>query len=242
MNIRLQGNGGFGGISSLIWGSGLKSTQEKQQRQAECEGQVAFFEQQKENLKNRKCETLEEIAKKLEQFHSYEDQIAAVKAKYNSEQMWHVLDEAEEQGEKNAEAAEKLEPKTPEERREEAAKEAMGVEESGGMLEEMLDQVEELTEELTEELMSEVSEELTEEFVSEASEELTEELMPEASEELSEAAELTEEQLPGVVEAEELTAKAIEAAPQQLQKPEELSEAARLEQFFREYRGIDIKV
>ncbi len=206
MNIKLQGNSGFGGISSMIWGSGLKSTREKQQRQAECEGQVAFLEQQKENLKNRKCETLEEIAKKLEQFHSYEDQIAAVKAKYNSEQIWHILDEAEEKGEKNAEAAEKLEPKTPEERREEAAKEAMGVEESGGMLEEMLDQVEELTEELE----------------PEAVEELTEGLEPEAVEELTEGPE------------PEAVAQASKAA--------ELSEAERLEQFFREYRGIDLKV
>ena len=206
MNIKLQGNSGFGGISSMIWGSGLKSTREKQQRQAECEGQVAFLEQQKENLKNRKCETLEEIAKKLEQFHSYEDQIAAVKAKYNSEQIWHILDEAEEKGEKNAEAAEKLEPKTPEERREDAAKEAMGVEESGGMLEEMLDQVEELTEELE----------------PEAVEELTEGLEPEAVEELTEGPE------------PEAVAQASKAA--------ELSEAERLEQFFREYRGIDLKV
>ncbi len=206
MNIKLQGNSGFGGISSMIWGSGLKSTREKQQRQAECEGQVAFLEQQKENLKNRKCETLEEIAKKLEQFHSYEDQIAAVKAKYNSEQIWHILDEAEEKGEKNAEAAEKLEPKTPEERREEAAKEAMGVEESGGMLEEMLDQVEELTEELE----------------PEAVEELTEGPEPEAVEELTEGPE------------PEAVAQASKAA--------ELSEAERLEQFFREYRGIDLKV
>ena len=206
MNIKLQGNSGFGGISSMIWGSGLKSTREKQQRQAECEGQVAFLEQQKENLKNRKCETLEEIAKKLEQFHSYEDQIAAVKAKYNSEQIWHILDEAEEKGEKNAEAAEKLEPKTPEERREEAAKEAMGVEESGGMLEEMLDQVEELTEGLE----------------PEAVEELTEGLEPEAVEELTEGPE------PEAVAQES--------------KAAELSEAERLEQFFREYRGIDLKV
>ncbi len=218
MNIKLQGNSGFGGISSMIWGSGLKSTREKQQRQAECEGQVAFLEQQKENLKNRKCETLEEIAKKLEQFHSYEDQIAAVKAKYNSEQIWHILDEAEEKGEKNAEAAEKLEPKTPEERREEAAKEAMGVEESGGMLEEMLDQVEELTEELEPEAV----EELTEGLEPEAVEELTEGPEPEAVEELTEGSE------------PEAVAQASKAA--------ELSEAERLEQFFREYRGIDLKV
>lgn len=208
MNIKLQGNSGFGGISSMIWGSGLKSTLEKQQRQAECESQVAFFEQQKENLKNRKCETLEEIAKKLEQFHAYEDQIAAVKASYNSQQIWHVLDEAQEQGEKNAEAAEKLEPKTPEERREEAAREAMGVEESGGMLEEMLDQAEELAKEL-----------------------------PEAMEAAGEQAEAMEAagELPEAIEAAGEQAEAME-------EPAELSESERLEEFFREYRGIDIKV
>lgn len=224
MNIRLQGAAGFGGISSMIWGGGLKSTQEKQQRQAECESQVAFFEQQKENLKNRKCETLEEIAKKLEQFHSYEDQIAAVKAKYNSEQIWHILDEAQEQGEKNAEAAEKLEPKTPEERREEAAKEATGAEESDGMLEEMLDQVEELTEELPEEFAAELPEALSPEEA-EAFEKQTEALSPEEAEAFEKQTEVL--------------------LPERAETPEDLisaDAAERLEEFFREYRGIDIKV
>ena len=64
------------------------------------------------------CSTLEDIARKLEMFHSYEDQIAAVKQQYNNSQMAHVLDEAKEIGEKIAEEAEKTAPKTEEERRE----------------------------------------------------------------------------------------------------------------------------
>ena len=36
-----------------------------------------FFETQKQNLKNQKADTIEEIAKKLEKFHTYEDEIAA---------------------------------------------------------------------------------------------------------------------------------------------------------------------
>ena len=55
----------------------LKSTQEKLQRQQERDNKVAFFEAQKENLKNRKADTLEEISEKLEMFHNYEDEIAA---------------------------------------------------------------------------------------------------------------------------------------------------------------------
>ena len=44
----------------------LKSTQEKLQRQQERDNKVAFFEAQKENLKNRKADSLEEISEKLE--------------------------------------------------------------------------------------------------------------------------------------------------------------------------------
>ena len=55
----------------------LKSTQEKLQRQQERDNKVAFFEAQKENLKNRKADSLEEISEKLEMFHNYEDEIAA---------------------------------------------------------------------------------------------------------------------------------------------------------------------
>ena len=75
----------------------LKSTKEKMERQSERDSKVAFFEAQKENLKNMKTETVEDIAKKLEMFHTYEDEIAAAKQEYNSSQMFHIMDEAEEE-------------------------------------------------------------------------------------------------------------------------------------------------
>ena len=110
--------------NGIGWGSNmLKSSQEKLQRQAERDSKVAFFEAQKENLKNRESLDLDDIAKKLELLHSYDDQIAAAKQEYNSSQMFHVMDEAIE-----------------EERREEAIKEANGTEDSEGMLSEILDE------------------------------------------------------------------------------------------------------
>ena len=175
MNISLQGIDLFGNI-------GLKSTQERLDRQAKRDNQIAFYEQQKENLKNMKANTLEEISRKLELFHGYENQIAAAKMEYNNSQMFHVFDEAQELAEKIAEAAEKNKPKTPEERREDMIEEATGVEESEGLLSEVLD-------ELTD-VMEEVTEEITEETVDEL-EEITEELDPLAIEEK----ELIEKQL-----------------------------------------------
>ena len=97
---------------ALDMGRGLKSTQQKMERQEERDRKVAFFENQKENLKNVKCETVEEIARKLEMFQSYEDQIKAAKMAYNNEQMMHMMDESQEIGEKIAEAVEKSKPKT----------------------------------------------------------------------------------------------------------------------------------
>ena len=117
--------------NGIGWGSNmLKSSQEKLQRQAERDSKVAFFEAQKENLKNRESLDLDDIAKKLELLHSYDDQIAAAKQEYNSSQMFHVMDEAIERGEQMAK----------EERREEAIKEANGTEDSEGMLSEILDE------------------------------------------------------------------------------------------------------
>ena len=167
MNISLQGMDLFGNI-------GLKSIQERLDRQAKRDNQIAFYEQQKENLKNMKANTLEEISRKLELFHGYENQIAAAKMEYNNSQMFHVFDEAQELAEKIAEAAEKNKPKTPEERREDMIEEVTGVEESEGLLSEVLD-------ELTD-VMDEVTEEITEETVDEL-EEITEELDPLAIEE-----------------------------------------------------------
>lgn len=151
-----------GGILSFVqMNSGMKSTQEKAQRQQKCDSQVEFFEKQKANLKNVKCSSLEDIARKLEMFHSYEDQIAAAKKQFNNSQMMHILDEAKEIGEKIAEEAEKTAPKTEEERREDRIEEAAGSdEESKGMLTEIMDEITEVMEELDEELEEELEDEL----------------------------------------------------------------------------------
>lgn len=130
-------------------GAMLKSTQEKMQRQQECDNKVAFFENRIAMLKNTEAGSLEEISRKLEMFHSYQDSIAAAKKEYNNQQMSHIMDEAIERGEKIAEASKDMEPKTPEERREEERKEALGIEEGGGLLESMED-IAESSEELLE--------------------------------------------------------------------------------------------
>jgi small-conductance mechanosensitive channel len=88
LNIQLQ--------NCQLFGTGLQSTREKLQRQEERDNQIAFLENQKSSLKNRECDSLEDIGRKLEMFHSYEDQIAAVKESYNNSQMYHIMDEAEE--------------------------------------------------------------------------------------------------------------------------------------------------
>ncbi len=83
--VRASGSGSlFVGNSILLRGNGLKSTQEKLQRQQERDNKIAFYENQKSSLKNMECESLEEISQKLELFHSYEDQIAAAKEEYNN--------------------------------------------------------------------------------------------------------------------------------------------------------------
>lgn len=142
--------------------AGLKSTQQKIERQQEATGQIEFWEKQKENLKNMSCETIEEIARKLDKFHTYEEEIAAVKTAYNNEQMWHAMDEVKEQAEKIAEAAEDSKPKTPEERREEAVEEALGIEKGEGILEEVAEEMEEVTEEMQEQMEEMQPEELAE--------------------------------------------------------------------------------
>ena len=126
--------------------NGLKSTQEKMERQQKTQNEVSFWEKQKENLKEHECETPEEIAEKLKTLHGYEDEIAAAKKAYNNEQMWHAMDEARELGEKIAEAAKDMEPKTAEERRKDAAEEAMGTDEDKSTMEEMMDDVSDLAE------------------------------------------------------------------------------------------------
>lgn len=150
MNIKLQG-------IDLLGNLGLKSTQDRLNRQAERDNKIAFFEQQKENLKNMKADTIDEIARKLDMFHGYEDQIAAAKMEYNHSQMFHVFDEAQELAEKIAEAAEKNEPKTPEERREDMIEEATGGE-NDGLLDELMDNLTDAVEDATEEMVGELQE------------------------------------------------------------------------------------
>lgn len=175
-----------GGILSFVqMNSGMKSTQEKAQRQQKCDSQVEFFEKQKANLKNVKCSSLEDIARKLEMFHSYEDQIAAAKKQFNNSQMMHILDEAKEIGEKIAEEAEKTAPKTEEERREDRIEEAAGSdEESKGMLTEIMDEITEVMEELDEELEEELEDELKDGLGEELNEGLKNSLDKEPGEEL----------------------------------------------------------
>ena len=155
MNLSINGLNGFSIFSQKFGTAGmLKSTQDKLERQQKAQSQIEFFENQKENLKNMQCDSIEDIARKLEMFHSYEDQIAAVKKQYNNEQMFHTMDEARERGEKIAELAEDYAPKTEEERKEEMVEEALGIEEKGGLTESM-EEVQEITEEMVEELATE---------------------------------------------------------------------------------------
>ena len=162
---------------------GLKSREEKAERQQNRDNQVAALEKQKADLKNMECGSLEEIEDKLGLLHSYEDQIKAVKQTYNNEQMRHILDEAREKGEKIAEELEKLAPMTKEEREELLQKEALGIDEDQGMLSELTD---ELTEELTEEPDKELSEETAGEITGEAAEEVMREAAGEITGEAAE--------------------------------------------------------
>ena len=165
----------FAGNLPMMQRTGLKSAQDQAERQQKAQSQIAFWENQKESLKNAECDTREAIGKKLEQFHSYESEIAAVKTQYNQEQMWHAMDEAKELGEKIAEEAEKFEPKTAEERREDMAEEALGTDENKGELTESMEEMQEEMSELTED-MSQTMEEITE-SAEETYDSLTEESM-----------------------------------------------------------------
>jgi len=163
MNINMQG-------LNLLNRPMSKATQDRMERQAKRDNQIAFFEKQKENLKNMKTNSLEDIQRKLDMFQQYDDQIDAAKASYNNSQMFHILDEARERGEKIAEEAEKTAPKTPEERREEMIEEATGIDKDKGILSEVMDELEEQIEEITEmtEDMAELNEENLEALSDEA--------------------------------------------------------------------------
>lgn len=173
MNIQ-AGNRIFAGSLSPFSNSGLKSTDQKLERQKTCENQIAFWENQKEKLKSMKSDNLEDIERKLELFHSYKDQIAAAKAQYNNEQMFCILDEAMERAEKIAEEAEKWKPKTPEERKEELLEEALGAEEEEGVLEDVMGEMRQMREELSEQLVEDIEEEM-EESLKEATEQIPDE-------------------------------------------------------------------
>lgn len=183
-----KGGSVFAGNLPILQNNVTKSAQDKAERQQKTQSEVAFWEKQKENLKNQECESVEEIAEKLKALHSYEDEIAAAKQSFNNEQMWHILDEAEELGKKIAEAAEKMEPKTAEERREDMAEEAMGTDEDKSMMEEMMEDVSDLAEEA--EAVEENAKELEE--LAEETEEMQE--AKEAQEKLAEEAKQMEEQ------------------------------------------------
>lgn len=167
----------FSGKGIMGWqgaGSRLKSTQDKMERQADRDEKVAYFQAQKENLKNREATTIEEIARKLEILHNYDDQIAAAKQEYNSSQMLHLMDEAQEWGEKIAKAAEKSKPKTEEERRQDAVDGALGIEDSKGELTESMEklsaEIEKLAKEATETIPEEIPQEVPEELPENATE------------------------------------------------------------------------
>ncbi len=151
MNIKMQS-------INLFSNNGLKSTQDRLDRQAKRDNQIAYFEQQKENLKNMKADSIEDISRKLDLLHGYDDQIAVAKAEYNNSQMFQVLDEARERAEKIAEEAEKYAPKTPEERLEDMIEEATGVDKDAGMLAEAMDELEEIAEAMEEETVEELDE------------------------------------------------------------------------------------
>ena len=85
MNLGFNRGSGFGGAVfagnfPILQAGVMKSTQEKQQRREKAQGQIEFWEKQKENLKSMECSTVEEIERKLEMFHTYEDQVKAAKA------------------------------------------------------------------------------------------------------------------------------------------------------------------
>ena len=151
MNINLKTPSLLG-----IGNPGLKSTQDRLDRMAKRDNKIAFFEQQKENLKTMKTDSLEDISRKLEMLHGYDDQIALAKVEFNNGQIFHMLDEARELGEKIAEAAEKYAPKTPEERREDMIEEATGVEKSDGILGEVMEELSDIAEEMTEKATEEL--------------------------------------------------------------------------------------
>ena len=161
MNVNLRNTGFMGNPM-------LKSTQDRLKRMAQRDQKIEFFEQQKENLKNIKSDSLEDISRKLDMLQGYNDEIAMARTEFNNGQIYHMLDEARELGEKMAKAAEKNAAKTPEERREELIEEITGVE-NDGLLGELMEELPEIEEEIGEESIEEL-EEVSEESLQELEE------------------------------------------------------------------------
>ena len=145
MNITVQG-------FNLTSNYGLKSTQDRLDRQNKRDTKVAFFEGQKEKLKSMKADSLADIARKLDMLQGYNEQIDAAKKEYNNSQVFHAMDEAREKAEKIKEQAEKYAPKTAEERIEDMIEEATGTDENEGMMSEMLEELSDAAEEMQEAL------------------------------------------------------------------------------------------
>ncbi len=182
MNINANTLGlGFGSFATAPM---LKSTQERLERMQERDGKVNFYENQIAMLQKTEGETLEDISRKLELFHSYKDSIEAAKKEYNYEQMFHTNDEAKERGEKIAEEAEKTEPKSAEERKEDMVEEALGTDEEKGELTEELEELADVSEELLEK-QAEAAQDMNEQMEQQMMEELTEQQAEENNDLLS---------------------------------------------------------
>ena len=150
MNVNVKNTG--------FWGNPmLKSTQDRLKRMAQRDQKIEFYEHQKDNLKNMKADSLEDISRKLDMLQGYNDEIAMARTEFNNGQIYHMLDEARELGEKMAKAAEKNAAKTPEERREELIEEITGVE-NDGILGEVMDELADIEEKMAEESMEELEE------------------------------------------------------------------------------------
>lgn len=211
--------------------------------------QIAVLEKQKANLKNRECTSVEEIEDKLGLLHSYEDQIRAVKHAFNMEEMSHILDEAREEGEKIAEEIKKLLPETKEER-----EDALGGEDTEGMLSELLGEIKEEPAEEIPDASGEMPEVGTDMEVSEeapdtgAGMELSEEIQdvsakPESGEETPKVGaepQKTEELSGAAAEMERLKELAGEAAEESAERAEE--EAAELTENFIEEKQSKEKI
>ena len=182
VNLRKQNSG----MGLSLFSQGMsKSERDRLARQEKANSQIAFWEERKASLKNMECDTVEDIKRKLEEFHSYEDEIKAAKMAYNYEQMWHTMDEAKEQGEKIAKAIEKSEPKTAEERARDLAEEVLDPEGGDGVLEELMDELTEAVEAMEEKRLEEAVEdakELAENIEERSLEQTAEEILKKAME------------------------------------------------------------